>query len=114
MTGLRVGPAGARGSTMHDEMLAMGFGDPLPVTVDAGPLGEFAVTDPTVDLNSDGVLDTATFVDSGGVTVASDLDGDGSADHLTRVEGDGDYAAWEPRRAADGTVHWSRIDAGRL
>lgn len=90
-----------------------GLDDPA-VSVDSGPVGDFSVTDPVVDLDGDGVLDTRSWSDEAGVTVASDLDGDGSADHLTRVENDGAYAAWEPWRDVDGTVRWERVDAGRL
>ncbi len=85
-----------------------------PVSVDSGPDGDFAVTDPVVDLDGNGILDTRSWSDGDGVTVASDLDGDGCADHVTRVDGDGAYAAWEPWRAPDGTVRWEQVDAGRL
>lgn len=100
---------------MQDEMQMMGMVGEHPVSVGSGPVGgDFALLDPTVDLDGDGVLDTRAFGDPDGVTVASDLDGDGYADHLTRVEADGAYAAWEPRRDLDGTVRWDRVDLGRL
>lgn len=100
---------------MHEDLLMMGTTGEHPVSVDTGPAdGNVGLGDPTVDLDGDGALDTRAFADPGGVTVASDLDGDGWVDHLTRVESDGEYAAWEPRREADGTVRWDRTDLGRL
>ncbi|MGW0040323.1 DUF6802 family protein [Rhodococcus sp. NPDC003348] len=100
---------------MQDEMLMMGLLGEHSVSVESGPAdGDIVLFDPTVDLDGDGILDTRAFADADGVTVVSDLDGDGRADHLTRVEGDGGYAAWEPRRDADGTVRWDRTDLGQL
>ncbi|WP_345347403.1 DUF6802 family protein [Rhodococcus olei] len=90
------------------------LGEPS-VSVAWGPAGgEFAVTDPVVDLDGDGVLDTRSWSDADGVTVASDLDGDGWADHVTRVDGDGEFGSWEPHREVDGSVRWERVDAGQL
>ncbi|MFF0817964.1 DUF6802 family protein [Rhodococcus sp. NPDC003318] len=102
---------------MHDDMLTMTIhgGADHALSVETGPAdGPFAVTDPVVDVDGDGVLDTRGYADGNGVTVASDLDGDGFADHLTRVEDDGAYASWEPRRDPDGTLHWVRTDGGHL
>lgn len=97
---------------MQDDSVIAGDYD---IDVAVGPdAGDLALTGPTVDLDGDGVLDTRVFGDDAGVTVATDVDGDGFVDHLTRVARDGAYAAWEPTRDADGTVRWQRTDDGAL
>ncbi|MFE3293272.1 DUF6802 family protein [Rhodococcus sp. NPDC059234] len=77
-------------------------------------VGEFAVHDPTVDLDGDGILESRSVAGEAGVAIASDLDGDGFADHVTTVERDGEYAAWEAHRDPDGALRWERTDHGRL
>jgi hypothetical protein len=100
---------------MQDETLLAGIGGEHAVTVEEGPdARDFALAEPTVDLDGDGIVDTRVFQDADGMTIASDLDEDGWVDHITRIEEDGSYAAWEPRREADGTVRWEPVDEGRL
>ncbi|MFC4604114.1 DUF6802 family protein [Rhodococcus kronopolitis] len=81
--------------------------------VDADP-GQWALHDPTVDLDGDGVLDTRGYADGDTVLVASDLDGNGYADHLTSVDGDGRYAAWQAQRSETGELRWERTEIGNL
>lgn len=76
--------------------------------------GAVALTDPTHDIDGDGVLDTQTFDAGDAVVIASDLDSDGDADHLTMIHEDGAYASWEFRRDGDGVVHWQQTDGGTL
>lgn len=66
------------------------------------------------DLDGDGVLDTITSAHPDATQVWSDFDHDGFADHVTVVESDGDYAAWEYHRHPDGTSEWVRTDKGTL
>ncbi|MFD3705098.1 DUF6802 family protein [Nocardia sp. NPDC058658] len=47
-------------------------------------------------------------------SIWSDYDHDGLADHVTVVEEDGDYAAWEYHRHPDGTSEWRKTDQGNL
>lgn len=86
--------------------------------VDAGSplhdLGEVALAHPAHDIDGDGALDSITESDEHGMRVWTDTDRDGLADHLTVVEKDGDYAAWEFHHHPDGTSEWVRTDRGRL
>lgn len=97
---------------MQDDMLlcAHGLGED-PVDTDPG---EWALHDPTVDLDGDAVLDTRAYADGDAVLVASDLDGDGYVDHATSVGADGEYSAWQAHRQPDGALRWERTDHGRL
>jgi hypothetical protein len=100
---------------MQDETLVAGIDDQYQVTVESGPgSGDLMMSEPAVDLDGDGILDTRVYSDGGGMTIASDLDEDGWADHVARIEADGAYAAWEPQRDPDGTVRWDPVDEGRL
>ncbi|BDC74387.1 DUF6802 family protein [Prescottella equi] len=72
------------------------------------------LTDAVFDIDDDGVLDTRTFEVDDALVVATDTDGDGDADHVTIVEGDGDFSAWEFHRDADGRERWERTDSGTL
>lgn len=77
-------------------------------------LGEVALPHPNQDIDGDGALDSFTETDDRGLRVWTDTDRDGLADHVTAVEQDGDYAAWEFHRHPDGTSEWVRTDQGRL
>ncbi|MCQ4121114.1 DUF6802 family protein [Rhodococcus tibetensis] len=76
--------------------------------------GAVALTDPTHDIDGDGLLDTQTFESGNALVVASDMDGDGDADHLTTISDDGAYAAWEFHRGPDGVARWEQTDDGTL
>ncbi|WP_257014712.1 DUF6802 family protein [Rhodococcus sp. ACPA1] len=56
--------------------------------------GAVTLTDPTHDIDGDGVLDTQTVDAGDAVVVASDLDSDGEADHLRMIHEDGAYSSW--------------------
>lgn len=76
--------------------------------------GSVALTNLTHDIDGDGVLDTQTFVLGDSTVVASDLDGDGDADHLTMFDSSGGFESWEFQRGDDGTETWTRTDEGSL
>ncbi|MFZ2176767.1 MAG: DUF6802 family protein [Rhodococcus sp. (in: high G+C Gram-positive bacteria)] len=76
--------------------------------------GAVTLTDLTHDIDGDGILDTQTFDAGKSVVIASDMDGDGDADHVTTIHEDGAYAAWEFRRGDDGIVRWDQTDGGVL
>ncbi|MEE2034101.1 DUF6802 family protein [Rhodococcus chondri] len=83
-------------------------------------------TDPTADLDGDGVRETVVFdtevpaapdiggPDIGALVVATDTDLDGYTDRMSVVADDGEYGVWEFRRDGDGTPQWTRIDEGTL
>lgn len=79
-----------------------------------GGLGPVELHHPSQDLDGDGVVDSITDSDPLGTSIWSDYDHDGFADHVTVVEADGDYAAWEYHRHPDGTSEWRRTDQGNL
>ncbi|WP_019929458.1 DUF6802 family protein [Nocardia sp. BMG111209] len=88
---------------------------PDPSTVDAhtdlGGLGAVELH-PTQDLG--GPADTETVHGDHSLDIWTDLDHDGLADHVTIVDTDGDYSAWEFHHHADGTTEWVRTDRGHL
>ncbi|MET7768625.1 DUF6802 family protein [Nocardia sp. NPDC005366] len=77
-------------------------------------LGPVELNHPTQDINGDGILDTETTTGDDAMQVWTDYDHDGIADHVTVVEKDGDYAAWEFHHHPDGTSGWVRTDQGKL
>ncbi|MFE3545481.1 DUF6802 family protein [Nocardia sp. NPDC059177] len=77
-------------------------------------LGAVELHSPAQDLDGDGIVDSYTDTTPDSTNVWSDYDHDGFADHVTVVEGDGDYAAWEYHRHPDGTSEWRRTDQGNL
>ncbi|MBW0271451.1 hypothetical protein ATM97_11875 [Nocardia sp. MH4] len=79
-----------------------------------GGLGPVELHTPSQDLDGDGVVDSLTDATPHDTTIWSDYDHDGFADHVTVVEADGDYAAWEYHRHPDGTSEWRRTDQGNL
>ncbi|AOW91703.1 hypothetical protein BFN03_00725 [Rhodococcus sp. WMMA185] len=76
--------------------------------------GAVVLTDPVYDIDGDGVFDTQTFTNGGAAVIASDMDADGDADHVTIVDEEGAYASWEFHRDRDGVVRWERTDGGIL
>ncbi|MBA4857693.1 DUF6802 family protein [Nocardia farcinica] len=79
-----------------------------------GGLGPVELEHPIQDIDGDGLLDTATTRGEDAMQVWTDFDHDGIADHVTVVENDGDYSAWEFHRHPDGTSEWVRTDQGKL
>ena len=79
-----------------------------------GGLGAVELNSPSLDLDNDGVADSLSLSDPDSTSVWSDYDHDGFADHVTVVEEDGDYAAWEYHRHPDGTSEWRKTDQGNL
>lgn len=77
-------------------------------------LGPVELTDPTQDIDGDGILDTITATGDGVTSVWTDTDLDGFADRASIVEGDGDYSAWEYHRNPDGTGEWRKTDQGTV
>ncbi|PTR23546.1 hypothetical protein C8K36_109128 [Rhodococcus sp. OK519] len=79
--------------------------------------GAVRLTDVAFDIDGDGVLDTQTLEVDDALVVATDTDGDGSADHIvivgSGVDG-GEYSAWEFHRDADGRERWECTDGGTL
>ncbi|KZM69242.1 DUF6802 family protein [Nocardia terpenica] len=81
---------------------------------DLGGLGSIELHHPTQDLTGDGIADTETVHGGHSMEVWTDTDHDGLADHVTIVDTDGDYAAWEFHHHPDGTTEWVRTDQGNL
>ncbi len=81
---------------------------------DLGGLGTVELTHPTEDIGGTGIADCETVHDGHSLEVWSDLDHDGLADHVTVVDDDGDFAAWEFHHHPDGTTEWVRTDQGHL
>lgn len=77
-------------------------------------LGAVELGNPTQDIDGDGLLDTDTTHGIDAMQIWTDFDDDGIADHVSVVENDGDYAAWEFHRHPDGTSEWVRTDQGTL
>lgn len=50
--------------------------------------------------NPDG-LDSATFTSDEGMTIVSDLDGDGHVDYISNVSFDGRWTAWRPEMGGE-------------
>lgn len=81
---------------------------------DLSGLGEVELHHPTADMDADGVFDTETAYGSHSIDIWTDMDHDGVADHVTIVDVDGDYAAWEYHRQPDGSAGWMPTDRGHL
>jgi arginine deiminase len=81
---------------------------------DLGHLGSVEMHHPTQDLSGDGLPDTETVEGTHSMDVWTDMDHDGFADHLTVVDNDGDYSAWEFHHNSDGTTEWVRTEQGRI
>ncbi|MFI5777219.1 DUF6802 family protein [Nocardia sp. NPDC051570] len=81
---------------------------------DLGSLGSVELHDPTQDLTGDGIADTETVHGDHSLEVWTDMDHDGTADHVSIVDDSGDYAAWEFHHNPDGTTQWVRTDQGHI
>ncbi|WP_459547974.1 DUF6802 family protein [Nocardia sp. X0981] len=77
-------------------------------------LGPVEMETPTQDLDGDGILDTFTATGPESMSVWTDTDADGFADHLKVVEYDGDFSAWEYHRNPDGSGEWRQTDRGKV
>jgi hypothetical protein len=69
---------------------------------------------PTQDLSGHGHPDTETVHGSHAMEVWTDTHHDGHADHVTIMDNDGDYSAWEFHHNPDGTSEWVRTDHGHI
>lgn len=68
------------------------------------PVGD-AVLDlgsPEADLDGDGFMEAVTRGDVHGLTVYTDVDGDGTVDHVSTVRFDGSYDSWRLANPAEG------------
>ncbi|WP_068274650.1 DUF6802 family protein [Aldersonia kunmingensis] len=86
----------------------------IDATSELGDLGAVDLQHPTIDLDGDGVLDTATLSDGDSLLVVTDTDLDGLADELTAVDDDGVFASWRYEVGADGVDGWTEINHGRV
>lgn len=77
-------------------------------------LGSLQMTAPTVDIDGDGTLDTSVQTSDDSLFVMTDTNLDGLVDHLTVVDDDGDFAAWDFQPGPDGAPHWTQIDHGKV
>ncbi|RDI51721.1 DUF6802 family protein [Nocardia mexicana] len=81
---------------------------------DLGGLGAVELHHPTQDIDADGIPDTESVAGPGGTDLWTDMDHDGTADHVTILDKDGEYSAWEFHQHPDGTSEWVRTDQGEL
>ena len=79
-----------------------------------GGLGSLEIGTPTVDIDGDGTLDTSIQTGPNSLFVLTDTDHDGYADHLTVVDDDGDFSAWDYHHNPNGAAHWEQIDHGKV
>lgn len=73
---------------------------------DLSRLGPMPVCAPTVDIDGDGVPETAVWINDSALIVMSDHTGDGVADALTVVDDGGGAAAWDFRCGPEGIARW--------
>ncbi|MET3862340.1 hypothetical protein ABIE38_003280 [Dietzia sp. 2505] len=89
---------------------------------------------PEADLDGDGFMEAVTRGDGRGLTVYTDVDGDGTVDHVSTVRFDGSYDSWRLANPAEGVpfggftnearagspdssptpARWERIDHGHI
>lgn len=101
----------------------------VPVGGDVLDLGS-----PEADLDGDGFMEAVTLGDGRGLTVYTDVDGDGTVDHVSTVRFDGSYDSWRLANPAEGVpfggftnetnaespdlpptpARWERIDHGHI
>ncbi|MCX5043033.1 hypothetical protein OG921_07605 [Aldersonia sp. NBC_00410] len=79
-----------------------------------GDLGPVDLHHPTVDLDGDGVADTATLTSGDSIVIGTDTDLDGTVDELTVVDGSGEFASWQYEVGSDGSAGWTEISHGRV
>ncbi|MGV8871769.1 MAG: DUF6802 family protein [Rhodococcus sp. (in: high G+C Gram-positive bacteria)] len=66
------------------------------------------------DLDGDGHFETTVRSTDAGITVATDLDGDGVTDKFTAFGRDGHYRTWEIFREANGIGRGEMTESGEL
>ncbi|MFI8568740.1 DUF6802 family protein [Rhodococcus sp. NPDC078407] len=66
------------------------------------------------DLDADGHYETSVRHSDAGITVATDVDGDGVTDKFTAVGRDGQYRTWEIFREANGIGRGEMTESGEL
>lgn len=101
----------------------------VPVGDDVLDLGS-----PEADLDGDGFMEAVTRGDGRGLTVYTDVDGDGTVDHVSTVRFDGSYDSWRLANPTEGVpfggftneayvespdspptpARWERIDHGHI
>ncbi|MFL0578885.1 DUF6802 family protein [Dietzia sp. 179-F 9C3 NHS] len=85
---------------------------------------------PEADLDGDGFMEAVTLQDVRGLTVYTDVDGDGTVDHVSTVRFDGSYDSWrltnpiagvpfggftnEPSTSTPTPARWERTDHGHI
>ena len=69
----------------------------VPVGDDVLDLGS-----PEADLDGDGFMEAVTRCDIRGLTVYTDVDGDGTVDHVSTVRFDGSYDSWRLANPTEG------------
>ena len=88
--------------------------DGIDADSDLAELGAVVMHGLEHDMDGDGILDTVSISSEDALLVVTDADLDGTVDHITVVEHDGDYAAWEFRHVGAEDVTWERTDHGKL
>ena len=86
--------------------------EPADHEVDAG--GTSIVSPDLFDLDGDGHYETSVRHTGAGITVATDVDGDGVTDKFTAFDRDGHYESWEIFREANGFGQGRSSESGRL
>ncbi|MFY2787582.1 DUF6802 family protein [Rhodococcus sp. MALMAid1271] len=81
---------------------------------DLGSGVEQAVSADLFDLDGDGHYETTVRTTDAGITVATDVDGDGVTDTFTAFGRDGQYRTWEIFREANGIGRSEMTESGEL
>ncbi len=81
---------------------------------DVGDSGEPTVSTDLFDLDGDGHFETTVRRTDAGMTVATDVDGDGVTDKFTSFGRDGQYRSWEISREANGIGRGEMTESGEL
>lgn len=76
--------------------------------------GESVVAADLLDLDGDGHYETTVRHTGAGITVATDIDGDGVTDKFTAFGRDGQYRSWEIFREANGIGRGEITESGEL
>ncbi|OZD08096.1 hypothetical protein CH275_05945 [Rhodococcus sp. 06-235-1A] len=97
-----------------DGFAAGGFPMDEPVEPDFDDVGPLAVSTDLFDLDGDGHYETAVRRTEAGITVATDVDGDGVTDKFTAFGRDGQYRTWEIFREANGIGRGEMTESGEL
>lgn len=77
--------------------------DSLGLHVPVGS-GVLDLGSPEADLDGDGFMEAVTREDARGLTVYTDVDGDGTVDHVSTVRFDGSYDSWRLANPAVGVA----------